>query len=855
MLDGSVLDGSVLPGNYCSGALGFEEKNAPLVSVIIPVWAAGPEPIALLERCLAGVAASSFRDFEILVADDGSPEGTAIGRIARLAGARLVRLQQRSGPAAARNAAAASARGEILVFFDADTSPHTDTLERFVRKLWEDPELDAVVGSYDRMPTATGLVSRFRNIHHSFVHYQSNAHAKTFWAACGATRRSRFHMLGGFDETYTRPSIEDVEFGFRLNAAGGRLELDRNIQVTHHKTWTVSSMIHTDLMARAIPWAGLLHKYPLPPDLNFRIGDRFSCALVALIPMAALMALKYGSLWVWAPLATLALITVLNLRFFRYLAPAIGWGRALLCFPLLLIYLGTCVVGLLAGLAKAEHRRDRYLGPAFALIALTLIVVQIQAGAFTAEFTGHPDEPAQFVSGLAVYDYLTTLPRGNPLIWAGNYYLHYPKVAIGQWPPAWHVTEALWWMVWGPSRASVMFLQCITGLVALTVLYRLCRTFLPLPVIMGVVALTIAAPVFQQSLGEAMADLSCLLWTVLFMHAAVRFLDKRDQVSLILLGVTLTMAAMTKGTAVCLVPVAVAVVLANRKHVRIPIGLILAGGAAAVAAVAWYVQAGNVLAWAGISGNEPWPGALVGHLVGWGFLAVAVVGLRRNSLALVSAGIVVSALGCSVLVRAMREDRHWIIALPAILTLAGFAVSRFRSPAFAAMLLLPGLILFPWARVRQSQSEFGKLLRQVSLPSRMLVSSPGMGEGSWIAVVCLAEKRPGSYIVRATKVLAEEGWSGEGYRLLTVDAEAVLRRIDELALDLVVLDVMPVPSPPPHHALLSGALQSSSAWKECAQARNLVAYCRAMPSRIPRQPLEMRIRGMNLTEAVAYVRR
>jgi glycosyltransferase involved in cell wall biosynthesis len=841
--------------NRLDGAGDHAEESAPLVSVVVPVWAAGPEALALLERSLIDVNASSFRDFEVLVADDGSPEGAAVGEIARRAGARLVRLDQRSGPAAARNAAATRARGEILVFLDADASPHTDTLERFVCKLSKDSELDAVIGSYDRMPTAPGLVSRFRNLSHSFVHHQSSAHAHTFWASCGAVRKDRFHMLGGFNTTYTRPSIEDVEFGFRLCAAGGRIELDRDIQVTHHKTWTLSSMIRTDMLARAIPWAELLHRHPLPWDLNFKIRDRVSCALAALIPMAAWMALKYGLLWVWAPFAVLALIGALNLSLFRYLAEAIGLGRALLCFPLLLTYLGTCVVGLLAGLAKAEHRRDRFFWPACALTGLTLMAVQISGGAFRAEFTGHPDEPAQFVSGLMLYDYLTALPKGNPLTWAGNYYLHYPKVAIGQWPPAYHVAEALWWLVWGPSRASAMWLQWVIGLAALMALYRLCRAFLPLFVTVGIVALTIAAPVFQRSLQETMADLSCLLWSLLFMHAAVRFLEKRDQASLFLLGICLTMAAMTKGTAVCLVPVAIAVVLANRKRVPIPIRWILAAGSGLSAVVAWYALAGNALAWGGISGREPWPGAVVGHLAGWGFVALAALGLRRTSLALVSAGIVMSTLGCSLAVRAMREDRHWIIVLPAILTLAGFAVSRFRRTAFAAAFLVPGLVLFPWSRVRQPQTEFGKLLRQVRLPSRMLVSSVGMGEGPWIAVACLAERRPSSYIVRASKVLAAEGWNGEDYHLLAVSQEAVLRRIDELALDLVILDASPVARPAPHYALLLDALQNSSAWKECGHARNLLAYCRALAPRFPRQPLEMWIRGMDLKETVAEVRR
>ena len=162
------------------------------------------------------------------------------------------------------------------------------------------------------------------------------------------------------------------------------------------------------------------------------------------------------------------MIGVLNWPLFRFLARATSWGEAILCFPLLLVYLATCVCGLIAGLALAEHRQDRRLWPAAGMIGLVLLTLQILGGAYTAEFMGHADEAAQFVSGLMVYDYLATLPRENPIDWAGQYYLHYPKVAIGHWPPGYPAMEGLWWLMLGPSRVTAMLLQWLIGVVALT---------------------------------------------------------------------------------------------------------------------------------------------------------------------------------------------------------------------------------------------------------------------------------------------------------------------------------------------------------------------------------------------------
>jgi len=323
-----------------------------MLSVIIPIYAATSSDVDLLRAALRGLNAYTFRDFEVLVADDASPHPEAIRALATAEGARLIRQSVQRGPAAARNAAAAQASGDILVFFDADTSVHPDTLHRFARAFSDDPTLDALLGSYDQQPTAPGHVSRFRNLLHSFVHHRANGRATTFWTGCGAVRKHRFLSAGGFSETFTRASIEDVEFGLRLHQAGAILQLDPRIQVTHHKAWTLRSMVWTDLYLRAIPWVGLMRKHPLPRDLNFRMSDRVSGALVALLIPALIGASWRGGAWWLAPLLAFAAIALLNVPLFRFLARAGGWWEALLSYPLLLTYFATCVAGLIAGRAK-----------------------------------------------------------------------------------------------------------------------------------------------------------------------------------------------------------------------------------------------------------------------------------------------------------------------------------------------------------------------------------------------------------------------------------------------------------------------------------------------------------------------
>ena len=824
-------------------------SSAPRLSIIIPVFAADAHSVDLLRNTLRFLRASDFVGFETFVADDGSPAADAIQAVIEEAHVGFVRLGERKGPAAARNAAARKATGDILLFMDADTAVHPDTLSRLVRKFESDPELDAVMGSYDQRPAAPGRVSRFRNLLHSFVHHRSHHQAVTFWAGCGAVRAARFWALGGFDECFPSPSIEDVEFGLRLHHAGGRIELVPEIQVTHYKSWTFASMVRTDLCARAIPWAGLLDRYPMPLDLSFTLQDRMSGALVALAWIGSLIALIHGGRWWFAPLICVAPIAALNWRFFRFLARAGNWRESLLSFPLLIAYLTTCVTGLIWGRALAEGRRDRFLWPVVAAIGVILFAVQISGHAFQSEFEGFPDEAAHFVSSLMIYDYLVAFPR-DPLAWAGQYYLHYPKVAIGHWPPGYHALEALWWLLVGPSRFTAMLLQWMIGVAALSILYRLVRSFLPLPVTLAILALTIATPVFQNSLEQTMADLCCLLWSVLLMHASVRLIQRQDGVSLSLVVLWLLAAAMTKGTVVFLVPVPAIALLLSRQPIRIPMRWLFVAGCGVLAAAGWYLAMGGIVAWGGMSTAQPWPGGMIGYVAGWGFLAVAVLGLGKNALSLLAGSMIVSMVGVSLVVRAAREERHWIIVLPAILILAGLAFVRFRSPWIKGLLLAAGLALYPYSWERQPHSEFSALLLKLRRPARMLVSSAGMGEGSWVAVTSLGERRPGSFVARASKVLVEESWSGEGYHLLTPSADAILQRLDELALDIVILDTPPAPMPPPHHLLLQNAMRNNAAWKPCASGQDLLAYCRVAASKVPRQPLHLHVYGWDFIERI-----
>jgi glycosyltransferase involved in cell wall biosynthesis len=272
------------------------------------------------------------------VVDDGSTD--AIPARVEALGAKVLRLAQNSGPACARNRGAAKARGEILFFVDADVAIAPGAVRRVVSTLEANPDLDAVFGSYDEHPRARGIVSRYRNLLHHYTHQNGEPAASTFWAACGAVRRSVFVEIGGFDANrYRYPSVEDIELGYRLRRAGHRILLDKGLRATHLKKWTLRSMIHTDVMRRAIPWARLiLESGHLPNDLNLRHSQRLSVLTIGLAFICLTASIVQPELMVAAG-AFIVTALVLNRSWFSFLKRRKGTAFAAACVPLHLLYL------------------------------------------------------------------------------------------------------------------------------------------------------------------------------------------------------------------------------------------------------------------------------------------------------------------------------------------------------------------------------------------------------------------------------------------------------------------------------------------------------------------------------------
>ena len=295
-----------------------------------------------LGRCLRAIRLAAdalpppFCLVDIIVAADGAVDDPA--SVAAGVGAMVLKIDGPCGPAFARSRAAEIAAGEILFFVDTDVVVHPDALARLAAHFIERPDLGAAFGAYDEDPEDPGFVSQARNLGHAFVHHRSRREASTFWAGLGAVRAHVFAQVGGFDERFRRPSVEDIDLGYRIAAAGYRIVLDPDARGRHLKRWTVISSYVSDVRDRGVPWTQLLHRYGgMQNDLNLTVTYRL-CVVAAYVLVLSLLGSAFWPALLYGVAAAGLALWVLDWPYYQFFARRRGWTFTLRWFPLHILH-------------------------------------------------------------------------------------------------------------------------------------------------------------------------------------------------------------------------------------------------------------------------------------------------------------------------------------------------------------------------------------------------------------------------------------------------------------------------------------------------------------------------------------
>jgi GT2 family glycosyltransferase len=227
----------------------------PSVSVVIP-FAGSSEDLTRLSRNLEGLITAPGD--ELILADNRPPNSAPLTEIVLPVGARIARADHLPGPAAARNAGAAVAGGEWLLFIDADTRPEPGLINAYFNPP-PAPGTAVVAGRIVDVAARSTIVSRHdvarERMSQEMTLRRTSPYAQT--ANC-AVRRSAFESVRGFNE---RARGEDADLCFRLHRAGWELEVRPGATVEHRardefRDWLFQQVRH----GRGVGWLG--RRYP-----------------------------------------------------------------------------------------------------------------------------------------------------------------------------------------------------------------------------------------------------------------------------------------------------------------------------------------------------------------------------------------------------------------------------------------------------------------------------------------------------------------------------------------------------------------------------------------------------------------
>ncbi len=239
-----------------------------MMTVIIPNW----NGLRLLPTCLNALRQQTYRDFETIVVDNGSTDGSRELIAREYAEARVVALDSNRGFAPAVNAGIRAARGDVVVLLNNDTEADPHWLEEIARALNENPRAGMVAcklrlfdqrdhlhsaGDFyrvDGIPGNRGVWEEDRGQYDD---------ARGVFGACGgaaAYRKAMLDEIGGFDEALGS-YCEDVDLNWRARLAGYAVAYAPRAMVYHMVSATGGGAIASFFVGRNFIWL-LAKNYP-----------------------------------------------------------------------------------------------------------------------------------------------------------------------------------------------------------------------------------------------------------------------------------------------------------------------------------------------------------------------------------------------------------------------------------------------------------------------------------------------------------------------------------------------------------------------------------------------------------------
>lgn len=460
----------------------------------------------------------------------------------------------------------------------------------------------------------------------------------------------------------------------------------------------------------------------------------------------------------------------------------------------------------------------------FAAFFAAVVLLQQLSGAFSSAFGGYPDEPAHLVTSLLARDFLADAnfqTLTHPLQFARDFYYHYPKVAIGHWPPLFYAVAGVWFLTFGASRLTAILFIAVTAAVTATVIYFTGKRLIGIWAGVLAAVLFVASPLVQESSVRFMSEHLSTLASLVSALSFARLARSGRIADGLLFGMAATLAILThpNAWALAVLPL-LTMAFTNCWWLLRRWGLWASTLPPLLIAVPWYVVT-LAMVEDGVGGGEPlwiqgpkfaWDiyagvgvAALVFALIGvwitliqvrqravvapeWAALAALAVALfvlhsviptgaeNRYMVPVIAPVVLFSAAGVDYVARLARR---WPYALMrsglAALVLAAFGIQCFALP------------------LQLRNGGYNAMVKDVAsqlsnAPQVWLVSSSSTGEGSLVAAVALQESHPASYVLRGKTLLAGGDWLWNNTQDRFDTPAKLSALLDQIPVTVVVID-------------------------------------------------------------------
>ena len=487
---------------------------------------------------------------------------------------------------------------------------------------------------------------------------------------------------------------------------------------------------------------------------------------------------------------------------------------------------------------------------AFAVLLGIIVTLQILGGAYASGFGATADEPAHLVTALMARDFIASPDFRHPWQFAQSYYFHYPKVAIGVWPPVFYGTLGIWFLIFGASRSAAIVFIAIVAASTASIIYFTGKRLIGREAGVLAAILFIASPLVQESSARVMTEHLVTFGMLVSTLCFARFVRTGQISDGLAFGIVAAVAILTHGNAWALgVVPGLTIALTNRWYLLRRLALWLAAAPVLIACVPWYAFAPSIVAgrWGSFASLmvEALPDyawfiyldvglpVLIFALIGiwdtivrvkprtevapdWAALAAVAIGVyilhcilpvpidSRYVVLLVPAVVLFSAAGVRVIVRRLADRLPIGVARVglAVAVIAVFCVESFALPLRLMNGGYRALVHDVVARLR-------------NVPQVWLIASDESGEGCLVAAVALQDARPSSYVLRAETILAGGSWFGRGVQDRFDTSAKLISLLDDLAVTIIVIDdrVRPDARLPYYDRLRSLVISEYGTWE------------------------------------------